>query len=181
MTIFQLIFISVGLGCDAFAVALAISTKGATKRQAFRLSFHFGLFQFLMPILGWYFSRSFADYLGKSASILAFLLLAVISIKMFYESMQSDEESLESKDRTKGWSLVSLSFATSQDALGTGITLGMMNCKLFETAILIGITAMLMTLAGVLLGVRLSTVYGKVVEKIGAIILMIIAISLLLQ
>ena len=87
MTLFHIILLSIGLGCDAFAVALAISTRGVTKRQGFRLSFHFGLFQFLMPLLGWYISKGFAEYLGRSASILAFILLAVISVKMFHESM----------------------------------------------------------------------------------------------
>ncbi len=179
MGLLQIILISVCLGCDAFAVAVAISSRGATKGSAFRLSFHFGLFQFMMPVLGWFLSKGFADIVGKSSSFLAFVLLMLIASKMLYEGFQEEDEKKYLTDRSRGWSLVLLSFATSQDALGVGISLGLMECNLIGASITIGITAALMTLAGVHMGKKFSTVFGRKAETAGAIILMIIAFSLL--
>lgn len=178
MSFLQIAFLAVGLGCDAFAVAAAVATRGTTKRQTFRLSFHFGLFQFMMPLIGWFVSMSLLVYVEALARWIAFALLAAIAGKMFYESFRERERSPD-MDKTRGWSLVILSFATSQDALGVGLGMGLMNYDLFAAALWIGLTASAMTLLGVFLGGKLSEKFGKRVEAAGALLLMFIAVSLL--
>jgi putative Mn2+ efflux pump MntP len=91
---------------------------------------------------------------------------------------EEDEEANES-DPTRGWSLIGLSIATSMDALGVGFGMGIAKMTLFIPAVIIGITAGIMTYAGICLGKKLSAKLGKRVETFGAIILYIIAFKLL--
>lgn len=184
MSINDLIFslgIAFALGCDAFAVGLAVGTRNPCRRACFRLWFHFGLFQFLMPVIGWLIGNSIYEHVKEIDHWIAFTLMFIIATKMFKESLATEEESegREDKDPTRGWSLVGLSIATSIDALGVGFGMGIARMTLLKPAIIIGITAGLMTHTGISLGRRLSATFGKRVETFGAIILYIIAFRLL--
>lgn len=189
MTLNDFIFsfgVAFALGCDAFAVGLAVGTKGPCRRACFRLWFHFGLFQFLMPIIGWGIGTSVYEYIKDIDHWIAFTLMFIIATKMFKESISgNDEEKDEEKaseaaaDPTRGWSLVGLSVATSIDALGVGFGMGIARMSLLKPAIIIGITAAIMTYTGIVMGRRLSESFGKRVETAGAIILYVIAFKLL--
>ena len=172
--------VAFALGCDAFAVGLAVGTRNPCRRASFRLWFHFGLFQFLMPIIGWYVGNSIFEYVKEVDHWIAFVLMFVIATRMLRESLNdenADEDS--SADPTRGWSLVGLSVATSMDALGVGFSMGIARMTLIKPAVIIGITAAVMTYSGIHLGRRLSRSYGKKVETAGAIILYLIAFKLL--
>lgn len=173
--------VAFALGCDAFAVGLAIGTKNPCRRASFRLWFHFGLFQFLMPIIGWLVGNSVFEYIRNVDHWIAFALMFLIASKMMKESFSNEEteEDANQSDPTRGWSLVGLSVATSIDALGVGFGMGIARMTLLKPAVIIGITAGLMTYTGIVLGKRLSTTFGKRVETFGAIILYIIAFKLL--
>lgn len=173
--------VAFALGCDAFAVGLAVGTKNPCRRASFRLWFHFGLFQFLMPIIGWNIGTSIVDQIKDYDHWIAFALMFVIASKMLKESLDEDEAEEEdaSKDPTRGLSLVGLSIATSIDALGVGFGMGVAQMTLLKPAIIIGIAAAVMTYSGICLGRRLSLRFGKRVETVGAIILYIIAFKLL--
>lgn len=116
--------IAVALGFDAFAVGLGVGTRCCAPRQIFRLSFHFGLFQFFMPLLGWILGRHVLSWTETWGSWIAFGLLLFIGARMAREGMMSPEEKADCPDPTKGFSLVMLSVATSIDALGVGFSLG---------------------------------------------------------
>ncbi|HEY9069813.1 MAG TPA: manganese efflux pump MntP family protein [Candidatus Ozemobacteraceae bacterium] len=175
--------ISFALGCDAFAVGLAVGTRMPERRARFRLWFHFGLFQFLMTMGGWLAGRVIIPYVEAWDHWIAFGLLAFIAARMLRESFspEGEEENGETvrKDLTRGWSLVALSFATSFDALGVGFSLSMTARSLFWESVCIGFIAAAMTWAGLHLGRTLSIQFGKRVETVGAIILFIIAFKLL--
>ncbi len=173
--------VAFALGCDAFAVGLAVGTKDPCRRACFRLWFHFGLFQFLMPIIGWYLGTSIYERIKDYDHWIAFALMFVIAARMLKESLNHEDESAEiaSADPTRGLSLVGLSVATSIDALGVGFGMGIARMDLFKPALIIGITAAIMTYAGICFGRRLSARFGKRVETAGAIILFIIAFKLL--
>ncbi len=183
MTLVDFLFslgVAFALGCDAFAVGLAVGTRSPCQRARFRLWFHFGLFQFLMPIIGWYVGNSVYEHIKEFDHWIAFALMFVIATRMLRESLDKDKDEDESRgDPTRGWSLVGLSIATSIDALGVGFSMGIARMDLFKPALIIGITAALMTYAGLHLGRRLSHAYGKKVETAGAIILYLIAFKLL--
>jgi len=172
--------VAFALGCDAFAVGLAVGTRNPCRRACFRLWFHFGLFQFLMPIIGWYVGSSVYEYIKDFDHWLAFALMFVIASRMLHESLQKEKDEEDQRaDPTRGWSLVALSVATSIDALGVGFSMGIARMELLKPAIIIGITAAIMTFVGLRLGRRLTHAYGKKVETAGAIILYLIAFKLL--
>jgi putative Mn2+ efflux pump MntP len=168
------------LGCDAFAVGMAVGTRSPCSRACFRLWFHFGLFQFLMPIIGWYSGKTIIVYFADYDHWIAFGLVFVIASKMLFESLKKDEDAIETKaDPTRGLSLVGLSLATSMDALGLGLGMGVTGMNLFFPAVIIGVVASIMTWTGLKLGKNLSARFGKKVETFGALILYLIAFKLL--
>lgn len=163
------------LGCDAMAVGMAVGTTNPDRRARFRLWFHFGLFQFLMPILGWTMGRTLSDTLHLFGDWTAALLLAIIALKMLHEGLAEGHETESSKDLTRGWSLVSLSLATSMDAMGVGLSMGIEDHPLLKPALVIGIVAGVMTFVGLYIGNRLSARFGKSMEIAGAVLLLAIA------
>jgi manganese efflux pump family protein len=174
--------IAIALGCDAFAVGMGVGTRFCEPRHIFRLSFHFGLFQFLMPLLGWGIGANAVGLARQWGPWVAFALLFFIGAKMAYESFHPEEiqSEQECKDPTRGMSLVVLSVATSMDALGVGFSIGILGQSLLGAAVFIGITACVMTWAAMKLGKRLSVRFGQRMEIAGGIILMAIAVKLLI-
>ena len=180
LNIFEIGLIAVALGCDAFAVGLGVGTRCCAPRQIFRLSFHFGFFQFMMPLLGWLSGKHVLVWTENWGPWIAFGLLLFIGVRMVREGTLSEEEKTECPDPTKGFSLVMLSLATSIDALGVGFSLGVLRQNLFLVAIWIGITASAMTWLAMRIGNRLSQKFAQRLEIVGGLILIIIAFKLLL-
>jgi len=91
MNLLTIFLIAIGLSMDAFAVSitLGIHSKILDLKKKFLPSILFGLFQGLMPIIGWYFGLTFRIYIERFAPVIAFLLLAIIGIKMIIESQDS--------------------------------------------------------------------------------------------
>lgn len=179
MTFLEIVLIAVSLGCDAFAVGLGVGIRFCAPRQIFRLAFHFGLFQFLMPLLGWLLGRQFFSWIERFGHWIAFGLLFAIGAKMVYEGFAAGPEKTECADPTRGVSLVVLSLATSMDALGVGFSLGVMGQNLFFAAICIGLTAGAMTWLAMKLGNTLSEKFAKRMEVVGGLVLVAIAFKLL--
>jgi len=181
INIYEIALIAVALGCDAFAVGLGVGCRFCGPRQVFRLSFHFGLFQFLMPLAGWLAGHHILAWAKTWGSWIAFGLLIFIGIRMLREGFGPPEEETECQDPTKGLSLVMLSVATSIDALGVGFSLGVLNQNLFMVAVWIGIVAAAMTWLAMKIGNRLSQRFAKRMEIVGGLILVAIAFKLLLS
>ena len=179
LTIFGL---AIALAMDAFAVALGvgINLSPLTGRHLFRLGFHFGLFQALMPILGWLAGMTVQRWIHAYDHWIAFALLSFVGGKMLYEAFQNNETK-DGKDPTRGMTLIVLSVATSIDALAVGLSLGMLNISVWTPALFIGLVAGILTVAGLLLGRRCGTIWGKRVEILGGLILCAIGTKILLQ
>ncbi len=96
---------------------------------------------------------------------------------MLVEAFKKEEEE-EEIDYTRGWYLVTLSLATSIDALAIGFAFGLMNISPWMAGMIIGLVAGIMTLTGLQLGRRLRSKLGKMAEIGGGIILLLIAIKL---
>ena len=159
---FETFLVAVALGAMPSPWGWESGPGFVARRQIFRLSFHFGLFQFLMPLVGWYLGQNMVGMMRQWAPWMAFALLFFIGAKMGYENLKPHEaEDREACiDPTKGFSLVMLSVATSIDALGVGFGLGIMGQSLFFSALCIGIVACLMTWMAMKLGNRLSEKFG---------------------
>ncbi|HOT24445.1 MAG TPA: manganese efflux pump MntP family protein [Thermoleophilia bacterium] len=178
-----LIGVAIGLAMDAFAVAIGVGlTLGTVSlRQTFRLSYHFGLFQALMPIAGWLAGRSIVAWIAPFDHWVAFALLAAIGGKMIYEALGERDEEAQRKDPTKGASLVVLSVATSIDALAVGLSLALLGTAIWYPALVIGIVALVFTAVGLHLGRRFGALLGRRMEIVGGLILVAIGLRILID
>jgi len=182
MNIWIVLAVALALAMDAFAVSLGlgISLKPATGGQTFRLAFHFGLFQFLMPIIGWAAGESFVKYIGAYDHWVAFGLLIAVGGKMIIESFRREEEAnIKKPDPTRGLSLVILAIATSLDALAVGLSLAALHVAIIFPAAVIGIVAFTMTVLGMNIGPLLGKLIGKRAELLGGVVLILIGIKIL--
>jgi len=172
--------IAVGLAMDAFAVAIAagLTIERLTGRHIFRIAFHFGLFQFMMPIIGWLAGRSVAGYVQDYDHWVAFGLLGTIGGKMLWDALISDEESFR-KDPSRSWSLVLLSIATSIDALAVGLSMAVLGVSIWLPSIVIGLVAGIMSLVGICMGSRLGNRARRWAESLGGVILIGIGVRIL--
>ncbi|MBW6519559.1 MAG: manganese efflux pump MntP family protein [Desulfoarculaceae bacterium] len=175
--------IAVALAMDAFAVALAtgLVLPLMNGRHLFRLGFHFGLFQALMPVLGWLAGMSIQAWIVGYAHWIGFGLLAFVGTKMIHEAFVGHDEDDQGRDPTRGWSLVMLSVATSIDALAVGLTLALLNVSVWVPSLVIGLVAGALTVVGMLLGRRVSGVWGQRVEVFGGLVLCGIGVKILLE
>jgi len=173
--------IALALAMDAFAVALAAGAvlNPLTCRHLFRLGFHFGLFQALMPIGGWLIGITVQKWISAYDHWIAFVLLAFVGARMILEAF--DEKKDKVFDPTRGLTMVMLSVATSIDALAVGLSLAMLGVSVWRPAVVIGVVAGVLTVFGMLLGRRLGDIWGKRVEVCGGLVLCIIGLKILLE
>ncbi len=174
--------IAIGLAMDAFAVSIAtgLTLDRVTPRHTFRIAFHFGLFQFLMPIIGWFAGRELSQYIVNYDHWIAFVILSFIGGKMFWEASSDDEDKML-KDPTRGWTLITLSVATSLDALAVGVSMALLNVSVWTPSLVIGlVTASLCTL-GILFGSKLGSRWSHWAEILGGAALVCIGLKILLD
>lgn len=178
----EIFFIAFALAIDAFAVSLAAGSYfgRATAHQKFRLSFHFGLFQFMMPIIGWFAGSEIVSVIEDYDHWIACIILLVIGMKMIYDAWGGEEGRIN-KDISKGFSLVNLSVATSIDALAVGFGIGILKGDIFIPSIVIGIVAASMSLAGIKLGEKISSRFGSRVAAFGGLILILIGVNIVFE
>jgi putative Mn2+ efflux pump MntP len=183
LSFLAILAVAVGLAMDAFAVSLGIGLKQCrvSTRTTLRLAWHFGFFQFFMPILGWLAGLTFARWITGVDHWVAFGLLAAIGGKMIYEALWGDEEKRAATDATRGSSLVVLSVATSIDALAVGLSLALLGVQIWYPAVIIGVVAFGFTAAGLHLGCRFGTLLGKRMEIVGGLILIGIGVRILFE
>ena len=180
MDTLEIVMIAVGLSMDAFAVSLGAAASGRASggREAFRLSFHFGLFQFLMPVIGWGIGVSVAPLIVSIDHWIACALLGVVGVRMIRAGSSRDPGSFVS-DPSRGWTLVVLSVATSLDALVVGLSLAMIAGPIWYPAVVIGLVTGTLTLAAVRLGARLGSRFGQKMEVVGGVILIVVGLRIL--
>ena len=185
MQLFNIGAIAVALAMDAFAVAIAtgVCLKEVNPRQAFRLSWHFGLFQALMPIIGWSAGAAVHAYMAAFGHWIAFALLSLIGLNMIREAFKPEDCEVSLKDPTRGLSLVMLSLATSMDALAVGFSVSMLDISIWLPAFIIGVVAGLFTIVGLQIGKRIGTLtpLGFYAEIMGGVVLLGIGVNVLYQ
>ncbi len=177
-----LLGIALALAMDAFAVAAAVSAAlpSLTTGHIIRLSWHFGLFQAVMPVIGWCLGASLLRVMGGIDHWIAFGLLFFLGLRMIWESRHPETRS-QHYDPTRGWSLVGLSVATSIDALAVGISLALVKVSIAVASITIGMVALIMTFIGTKIGRRAGSYVGQWAERAGGIVLIAIAFNILLK
>ncbi len=174
--------IAIGLAADCFAVALGggVSRQSYSRAQIFRVAFMFGLFQALMPVLGWLAGRTVVEYIADYDHWVAFILLAVVSGRMLWESLRPRRGEEKPVDITRGLLLLTLALATSIDALAVGLSFGLLRVNIAIASPTIGVVAFIVTIIGFILGRKAGKFMGRWAEIAGAVILMAIALRILL-
>jgi putative Mn2+ efflux pump MntP len=181
MNFIEVFLIALSMAMDAFAVCLAAGAQKQTlgTRPTFRLAFHFGLFQFLMPLLGWIAGTTIETYISAYDHWVAFGLLAFVGGRMIWSGFHPGHE-VKEIDPSRGWTLVLLSIAVSIDALAVGLSLGVIGVTIWAPAAVIGVVTGLVSWLGLRLGTRLGEKFGKRTEIAGGIILVFLGIRILL-
>jgi len=176
----EIFVIALGLAMDASAVSLVAASAGFANnpRAKFRLAFHFGLFQFLMPIIGWFLGISFVAYFSFLDHWIAFVLLSFVGVRMIISGSHPSLESY-SKDPSRGLTLIMLSIATSIDALAIGMSLALLKVNIWYPSVIIGIITATLSLISIQVGKKIKATFGKRMEILGGAILILIGLKIL--
>jgi len=182
MSFLSILIIALGLGMDAFSVAIGVGASfGVVSLGAvFRLSSCFGLFQFLMPVAGWFAGGTVANINAGYGHWIAFGLLSLVGGKMILESYNGRAK-VNTTDPTKGLSVLILSVATSIDALAVGFSFALLKTPVLYPSIVIGIVAFGMTVCGMLFGEKFGKIFGKRAEIFGGLLLIGIGMKILME
>ncbi len=186
MTLLEIFLIGIGLSMDAFAVAickgLAMPDK-VDRKGALLIALYFGVFQAVMPALGWLLGSQFARYVTQMAPWIAFVLLAWIGGSMIRESLSKEEKEEAEMGAVSHKELLVLAVATSIDALAVGVTFSMLELavSIGVAVALIGCTTFIISLGGVYVGNVFGARYKSKAEFVGGAILILIGVKILLE
>lgn len=186
MTLLEIFLIGIGLSMDAFAVAickgLAMPDK-VDRKGALLIALYFGVFQAVMPALGWLLGSQFARYVTQMAPWIAFVLLAWIGGSMIQESLSKEEKEEAEMGAVSHKELLVLAVATSIDALAVGVTFSMLELavSIGAAVALIGCTTFVISLGGVYVGNVFGARYKGKAEFVGGAILILIGVKILLE
>ena len=182
MSIYTIITIGIGLAMDAFAVSICQGLKMSkvNKTNAVIIALFFGLFQSLMPMIGYFVGQQFESYITSIDHWIAFILLLLIGINMIRESF-AKEEICECDYKLNIKELTLMAIATSIDALAVGVTFAFLNVNLLLSVSVIGIITFTLSLIGVLLGHKLGLKFKIKAECFGGVVLIIIGTKILLE
>lgn len=174
--------LSAGLAMDAFAVSISAGLNLGRVRsdQIIRLALSFGLFQFVMPLIGWLVGSGVARLIGAIDHWIAFALLALVGGKMLWEA-HGAKQSETRADPTRGIMLLTLSVATSIDALAVGLSLALLHTAIVIPSVVIGVVTSTLTALGVGFGSRIGQRWGRWAEAAGGIVLLLIGTRILLS
>ncbi|HPC82528.1 MAG TPA: manganese efflux pump MntP family protein [Thermoanaerobaculaceae bacterium] len=178
----EILLLAVGLAMDAFAVSLGAGAgpHAVGRRPVFRLSFHFGLFQFIMPVAGWFAGARVAGLVESVDHWITFGILAFVGGRMVAAGLGGGQE-VGRADPSRGWTLVLLAVATSIDALAVGFSLALLKVSIWLPALVIGLVCALLSVAGMRLGRVLGAAVGKRMEVVGGLVLLAIGVRILVD
>lgn len=184
--VIELFLLGVGLSMDAFAVSVCkgLGMKKLNKKQALIIGLYFGGFQALMPFVGWLLVSQFQKYITSIDHWIAFILLGFIGGKMMIEAVRewNEEEVVDVMDAPIDHkNMLVLAVATSIDALTVGITFAFLGTPIVEAITIIGITTMVISIAGVVVGNFFGSRYKSKAEFIGGLILVLLGLKILLE
>lgn len=175
-------FLALALSADAMAVSMTsgLMIRHIKINKALKIALFFGVFQAIMPLLGWVIGLTFREFMTSFDHWIAFVLLSLIGGKMIYESLQenSEEEKFNPLDNS---TLFALAIATSIDALAAGLGLSMLKSSIFLACILIGVITFVLSFLAVFLGHRFGGLFNQKIEIIGGLILIIIGSKILCE
>lgn len=181
MSFLEILLISIGLAMDAFAVSICkgLAMTKMNWKKAVIIGLYFGIFQAIMPIIGYYLGESFQGLVTSIDHWIIFGLLAFIGGNMIKEAL--DKEKQEVNDNIDIKTMIILAIATSIDALAVGITLAFLEINLTLAVSLIGIITFILSVIGVKIGNKFGAKYERKAELVGGLILIFIGVKILIE
>jgi putative Mn2+ efflux pump MntP len=166
---------------DAFSVSVCYGAcyKKSNVYSILKLSFFLGLFQGIMPILGFFAGTLMSTTVESYSSYVAGGLLILVSGKMVYEALQK-HDNCDLYDISKGIRLVGVSIATSIDAFAVGISIALISLPVWISVTTIGLITFLLCILGSYLGKKIGSLLGNYAEIAGSIVLLVIALKFIL-
>ncbi len=185
MNFISIILLSVGLAMDCFAVSLSkgVCLSRFKAKKVFRLALLLGLFQALMPIVGYFSASAFSQFISDFDHWIAFVLLSVIGIKMFADGLKPHDLSCdEAQHASFKWKrLLPLAIATSIDAMAAGVVLASFPDTFWQSIFVVGLMSFGMSYLGVLLGLQFRRRIKFRFELLGGLILVGIGFKILFE
>lgn len=181
MKLFELFLIALGLSMDAFAVAICkgLSVQKLQVKHMVLVGAYFGVFQAVMPLIGYFLGSQFQSYIVSVDHWIAFVLLAIIGLSMIREAVSKDEEEVNASFDVK--TMVLLAVATSIDALAVGVTFAFLNVDIVPAVSFIGIITFVLSMVGVKIGNVFGARFKSKAEIFGGIVLILIGGKILLE
>lgn len=187
MSLLAIFMLAIGLSMDAFSVAICkgLSMKKITVAKMLVVGTWFGLFQAMMPLIGYYLGSAFSSAIVKIDHWIAFVLLSFIGINMIKEALEKEVETPGDKNTgTENLSfkeMLILAVATSIDALACGITFAFLKVNIWVAVSLIGATTFVFGFCGVKIGNVFGVKYKSKAELAGGIILIVLGVKILIE
>ncbi len=183
MDLVSIFILGVALSMDAFAIALikGLCTKDHRFRFALIVGLYFGFFQAFMTWLGFTLGLSFSTLINAFDHWVAFVLLLIIGGKMIYEGFKEKDLSCDVDQGTQMMPMLSVSLATSIDALAVGVSLAILTTNILSTSVIIGVITMVLSIIGVMLGKRYAALLDNKAEILGGLVLIGIGIKILID
>ena len=207
MNFWAILAIGIGLAMDAFAVSVCkgLGMKKINVLHMVIIALFFAVFQFAMPVIGYYVCIGFESYVVEFDHWIAFVLLGFLGAKMIFEAFKEDKEekklnqtanelkediknqeevnlkNKEEKQKLNIKELFALAIATSIDALAVGITLAFLKVNIFYAGSIIGVVTFLLCVVGVFIGNIFGSKFKKPAEIAGGVILILMGLKILLE
>lgn len=177
MSYTEIIILALALSLDALIVSFSYGLILNAKRVKNSITFavFFGFFQFFMPLVGWYLSSFVYNILSAFSKWIVFSIFMFLAFK-FIKSAFLEKEQVNISCISLSCILV-LAVATSIDALGAGISLRFVNVSILIPSMIIGIITGVNSFFGFWSGVVFKKFPSKIVEIIGAILLIYLAVK----
>ena len=183
MGIIELFLIAVGLSMDAFAVSVCkgLAMKRCTWSKAGIVGLYFGVFQALMPTIGYFLGVQFKSVITSVDHWIAFILLGIIGGNMIREAVKGDDSCDSSGASLDVRTMLALAVATSIDALAVGVTFAFLSVQIIPAVSFSGVTTFTISVIGVKIGNIFGTRYKAKAELAGGVILVLIGCKILLE
>nr|WP_320118698.1 manganese efflux pump MntP family protein [uncultured Marinifilum sp.] len=182
MELISIYLIALGLSVDSFAASVCsgLAIKNIQFYQAIKIAFFLALFQGGMPIIGWFAGWELKDLIKDFDHWIAFLLLAALGSKMIYESY-NNKGSQPNFNPLKTSVLLSMSIATSIDALVVGFSMAIIAEQIWIPAIIIGLVTFIVSMTGMFLGKKIGAKLRRKSEFFGGFVLICIGLKILIE
>lgn len=179
MSIIEILLISISLALDAVVVSVDAGALGhVTRKRTVLIAATFGVFQAVMPLIGYALGYGFRDMLAIYGHIVGFVLIGGVGLKMLSEALKKEDIEAE-KDIMHMRTLLLLAVATSIDALVIGITFNFVSVSIPLTVLVIGAVTAVLSYIGVVVGKKSKHLIGTHIEVVGALVLMGLAVKTL--